>query len=697
VTILDSILLLVNNKKGIDLTDVSLVNSTLKISNNIQVFGNATLVAATIVNAGGSNLLAPSITFLNTIKTGFTTASSQVYTFQVDDDNVPNFKYIPFITLSKVNMTIEGIMHISSTISGADNTDGQNSLDISLNDKSNLLISNTGTLLIESPTTIYSDASSSIVNNGTIRLLGNPFDLVVISEVGATLIPKRPVSLQSPLTIQGDFRQTKTAKMYIILNTSYETLPVLRLSSNNTFLGQIYFNFTIDTLGPDISTFGSDASTWSLIYFDEIGLNPEGAAIMIGPPGLTFDASVSYELSSTSNYYEEKVQVSNIGCGQLLYYYKSLEGGQCEVCLQNSSCSYCSSSEGMQPATAVGTCIDKSDTCPTGDPHKFHSSCCENDCSSPNGECHFDSTSLQFVCKCSEWFDGESCDQLSTRATILIAAAVFFTVVSILTLLYYRYSRNTKNRVLDELTQGLLNNTDMGNFQQNQQATNYISAMQQALILKDVFVKFEDIKMESKIDEGSFGVVYKAMFRGAQVAVKQMRSMYLELTEADIAEFKKEAYMMSRLRHPNIVLVMGISFIEQEAPMIPPKKRFNTVENDPENLEKEKEKEKEKAKSRPKTICIITEYLEQGSLADILYGPTRLPAEVWNYELILTLALQAARGMLYLHSNSPPICHRDLKSSNLVVDDHFVVSHRFWHVEDRAREASGPGQRHWHR
>lgn len=30
-------------------------------------------------------------------------------------------------------------------------------------------------------------------------------------------------------------------------------------------------------------------------------------------------------------------------------------------------------------------------------------------------------------------------------------------------------------------------------------------------------------------------------------------------------------------------------------------------------------------------------------------------------------------GMLYLHSHQPPICHRDLKSSNLVVDDHWVV------------------------
>lgn len=85
-----------------------------------------------------------------------------------------------------------------------------------------------------------------------------------------------------------------------------------------------------------------------------------------------------------------------------------------------------------------------------------------------------------------------------------------------------------------------------------------------------------------------------------------------------------------------------------------------------------KDKDKEKNDDVIRSICIITEYLEQGSLADILYGSNRVADEFWTYELVLTCALQAARGMLYLHSHQPPICHRDLKSSNLVVDDHWV-------------------------
>ena len=36
-------------------------------------------------------------------------------------------------------------------------------------------------------------------------------------------------------------------------------------------------------------------------------------------------------------------------------------------------------------------------------------------------------------------------------------------------------------------------------------------------------------------------------------------------------------------------------------------------------------------------------------------------------------ALDAAKGMHYLHEHSPPIIHRDLKSPNLLVDKHWRV------------------------
>jgi serine/threonine protein kinase len=133
------------------------------------------------------------------------------------------------------------------------------------------------------------------------------------------------------------------------------------------------------------------------------------------------------------------------------------------------------------------------------------------------------------------------------------------------------------------------------------------------------------------------------------------------------------------------VLVMGISIVSFPKPAPPPgfddddmvmgggnkdgsQDRSRSMSKD------RKGKDKDKDSDMIRSICIITEYLEQGSLADILYGSNRVADEFWTYELVLTCALQAARGMLYLHSHQPPICHRDLKSSNLVVDDHWVSS-----------------------
>ncbi|CAE7600513.1 SIS8, partial [Symbiodinium microadriaticum] len=183
------------------------------------------------------------------------------------------------------------------------------------------------------------------------------------------------------------------------------------------------------------------------------------------------------------------------------------------------------------------------------------------------------------------------------------------------------------------------------------------------LYFSECFTEFDD-----QIDDSYVGSMTIRRY--------SLRTGYL--TENDIEEFRTEAYMMSRLRHPNIVLVMGVSIVSLVLPGPPPGFDDDDTGNSgvltsDDKRTRSKSSAEKKDEKVVRSICIITEYLEQGSLADILYGSNKVSDDIWTYELVLTCALQAARGMLYLHSHQPPICHRDLKSSNLVVDDHWVV------------------------
>jgi serine/threonine protein kinase len=73
--------------------------------------------------------------------------------------------------------------------------------------------------------------------------------------------------------------------------------------------------------------------------------------------------------------------------------------------------------------------------------------------------------------------------------------------------------------------------------------------------------------------------------------------------------------------------------------------------------------------------CVVTEYCARGSLNDVLKRArtsTSLRGHL-DWSRRLHMALDAAKGMLYLHSCTPAVIHRDLKSANLLVDKHWRV------------------------
>ena len=62
--------------------------------------------------------------------------------------------------------------------------------------------------------------------------------------------------------------------------------------------------------------------------------------------------------------------------------------------------------------------------------------------------------------------------------------------------------------------------------------------------------------------------------------------------------------------------------------------------------------------------CYVTEFLERGDLYTVLRD-AKLKLS-WADPLI-KMAVDSCRGMAYLHSMTPPIIHRDLKSMNILV------------------------------
>ncbi|KAK4755677.1 hypothetical protein SAY87_009434 [Trapa incisa] len=146
----------------------------------------------------------------------------------------------------------------------------------------------------------------------------------------------------------------------------------------------------------------------------------------------------------------------------------------------------------------------------------------------------------------------------------------------------------------------------------------------------DYEILWEDLIIGEQIGQGSCGTVYHALWYGSDVAVKVFSKQ--EYSDDVILSFRQEVSLMKRLRHPNILLFMG-------------------------------------AVTSPQRLCIVTEFLPRGSLFRLLQ---RNMAKL-DWRRRIHMALDIARGMNYLHHCNPPIIHRDLKSSNLLVDKNWNV------------------------
>uniref|UniRef100_A0A9I9D0M6 non-specific serine/threonine protein kinase n=1 Tax=Cucumis melo TaxID=3656 RepID=A0A9I9D0M6_CUCME len=217
----------------------------------------------------------------------------------------------------------------------------------------------------------------------------------------------------------------------------------------------------------------------------------------------------------------------------------------------------------------------------------------------------------------------------------LIVCASFGAVLVVSLFLWIYYRRNSPNF---HKRNGQSSDTEKGvvglapilrKFSSNKMMGN--NKVSVPLIDYEVLEKATNIFEESNIlGEGGFGRVYKARLEeNLYVAVKK-----LECTDKDSEkEFENEVDLLSKIHHSNIIRLLGYTI-------------------------------------HGESRLLVYELMENGSLETLLHGPSHGEALTWHMRM--KIALDAARALEYLHEHcKPSVIHRDLKSSNILLDANF--------------------------
>ncbi|CAL0304357.1 unnamed protein product [Lupinus luteus] len=143
------------------------------------------------------------------------------------------------------------------------------------------------------------------------------------------------------------------------------------------------------------------------------------------------------------------------------------------------------------------------------------------------------------------------------------------------------------------------------------------------------------------LGKGSHGYVYKAILSGKPVAVKRP-SRPLSLSSSSSSshsnemiitnELDNEIEILSKIRSPGLVNLVGFT-----------------------NDSKDK--------------LLVVEFMSNGTLYDVLHSSSNKTTPNWGRRI--RFALQTAKAIDTLHSSTPPVIHRDIKSANVLIDQNY--------------------------
>ncbi|XP_043309340.1 serine/threonine-protein kinase WNK2 isoform X5 [Cervus canadensis] len=137
------------------------------------------------------------------------------------------------------------------------------------------------------------------------------------------------------------------------------------------------------------------------------------------------------------------------------------------------------------------------------------------------------------------------------------------------------------------------------------------------------------LKFDIELGRGSFKTVYKGLDTETWVEVAWCELQDRKLTKLERQRFKEEAEMLKGLQHPNIVRFYD--FWESSA-------------------------------RGKRCIVLVTELMTSGTLKTYLKR-----FKVMKPKVLRSWCRQILKGLLFLHTRTPPIIHRDLKCDNIFI------------------------------